>query len=203
MDPPGHGGLRGTGRTAGREGGQRGGLVPRHGGQQLAGQLDQPGAGQRGDGEHLQLMAPDGLAQPQEDDGRLVLWLEAGQQHGGRLLQVGVADADAAPGHAGGQELLLLGRVRAGPHVDVVGVQGHSRELGVGVGVLQGQPTADQNADAARPLIGAPCDAGYGASRAASSPAAATASACGQDAGTSTPASSRTSGEVSRSGSVA
>jgi hypothetical protein len=81
---------------------------------------------------------PDRLAQPEEDDGRLVFGLEAGQQHRRGLLQVGIADADAAPGHARGQELLLLDRVRAGPHVDVVGVQGHPRELGVGVGILEG-----------------------------------------------------------------
>ena len=54
------------------------------------------------------------------------------------------------PGHAGGQELLLLGRVRPRPHVDVVGVEGHPRELRVGVGVLQRQPSAGQDADTAR-----------------------------------------------------
>ena len=171
----------------------------------VAGQLGQPGAGERRDREHPQAVAPDRLAQPQEDDRRLVLGLEAGQQHGRGLLQVGVADADAAPGHARGQELLLLGRVRPGPQVDVVGVQRHPGELGVGVGVLEGQPAAGQHADAAG--AGAvrrrPCGAGYGAPRAAARPAAATASACGQDAGTSTPFSSLTSGVVSRSGWVA
>ena len=184
-----------------RQRGQRPGLVAGQGGQQLPGQLDQPGAGQRGDREHPQAMAPDRLAQPQEDDGRLVLRLEAGQQHGRGLLQVGVADADAAPGHARGQELLLLGRVRAGPHVDVVGVQGHPGELGVGVGVLEGQPPAGQHADAARGPCRLALRSRVGAPR--SRPAAATASACGQDAGTSTPFSSLTSGVVSRSGWVA
>ena len=187
-----------------RQGGQHAGLVPGHGGQQRAGQLDQAGAGQRRDREHPQPAAPDRLAQPEEDDGRLVLGLEAGQQHGRGLLQVGVADADAAAGHARGQELLLLGRVRTGPHVDVVGVQGHPGELGVGVGVLEGQPPAGQHADAPPGCHWPGRGASRGiASRAASRPAAATASACGQDAGTSTPFSSLTSGVVSRSGWVA
>ena len=97
-------------------------------------------------------VAPDRLTEPQEDDGRLVFRLEAGQQHDGGLLQVGVADADALPRHARGQELLFLGRVRPGPHVDVVGVQGHPGELGVGVGVLEGQPAAGQHAGPARGL---------------------------------------------------
>ena len=98
------------------------------------------------------------------------------------------------PGHApardlGGQELGLLGAVRPGPEVDVVGVQGDPRELRVGVGVLDGEPAAGQHAGpAARPRPG---------------PRAAAASASGQLAGASSPVSrSRTSGVVSRSGAL-
>ena len=40
------------------------------------------------------------------------------------------------PDHVLGEELEFLGRVRPGPHVDVVGGQRHPGELGVGVGVL-------------------------------------------------------------------
>ena len=143
---------RGAGRVARGQRGQRGGLVAGQGGQQGAGQLGQPGAGQRRDGEHRQLAVAHRLAQPQEDDRRLVFRLEPGQQHGRCLFQVGVADRDVAPGHAGREELLLLGRVRARPHVHVVGVQGDPGELGVRVGVLEGEPPAGQHAGPARPL---------------------------------------------------
>ena len=89
------------------------------------------------------------LAQPQEHDRRLVFRLEPGEQHRRRGLQVGVADLDVAPGHPGGEELLLLRRVRPCPHVDVVGVQRDPGELGVRVGVLKRQPAAGEHADAA------------------------------------------------------
>ena len=59
-------------------------------------------------GEHLQAALADGLAQPQEDDRRFLLGLEADQQHRGRVLQVGVGDRHRLPGDAGGQELGLL-----------------------------------------------------------------------------------------------
>src|SRR5690606_17628839 len=101
----------------------------------------------------LAVLAP-GLAQPQEDAGRLLLGLEADQQDGGRLLQRGVGDAravevTAAAGDPGGQEVGLLAAVRPRPEVDVVGAQGHACELAVRVGVLDGEPAAGQDAGAA------------------------------------------------------
>ncbi len=77
---------------------------------------------------------------------------------------------------------------RAGPEVDVVGAERDPGELGVGVGVLKGDAAAGQHA--AEP-------------RAAARPSAAMVSASGQDAGSSSPSSPRTSGVVSRSGCVA
>ncbi len=80
------------------------------------------------------------LAQPQEQDRRLLLRLQRHQQHGRRLLQIGVGDPARFrrhAGHPGSQELRLLGRMHAGPEVDVVGAQRQSGELGVGVGVGQ------------------------------------------------------------------
>ncbi len=80
--------------------------------------------------------------------------------------------------------------MRPGPEVDVVGAQGDPGELGVRVGVLNGGPPADQDADPAGV-------AGRG------EPAAAASSASGHDATRSSPdASSRTIGEVSRSAAV-
>src|SRR5690606_4638233 len=81
-----------------------------------------------------------------EDDGRLVLGFEAGEQDRGRLLQVAVGDLDVVPGDPGGEELGLLLRVGSGAEVDVVGAQHDPGELGVGVGVLQGEPSADEHA---------------------------------------------------------
>ena len=47
----------------------------------------------------------DGLAQPQEDDRRLLLGFEPGEQYGGRRFEVGVGDGHRLPGDGGGQEL--------------------------------------------------------------------------------------------------
>ena len=99
---------------------QRGGLGARARWQQDPGHPGQPAAGQRGDGVDGQGARPGRLAQPEEHDGRLVVRLEPGQQHHRCPLQVGVADLDVAASHVGGEELGLLGRVRPGPHVDVV-----------------------------------------------------------------------------------
>ena len=73
----------------------------------------------------------------------------------------------------------------AGAEVDVVGVQHHSGELRVGVGVLEGAAAADQHTGAAR--------------AAAARPAAATPMASDHDADRSLPSSSRTCGVVIRS----
>ena len=55
----------------------------------------------------------------------------------------------AAQHDLGGEERRLLGRVRAGAEVDVVGAERDARELAVGVGVLGGEPAAGQHADGA------------------------------------------------------
>ena len=104
-------------------------------------------------------LGADGLAQPQEDHRRLVLGLEADEQHGLRLLQVGVRHR-APVGSGGddvlGEELHLLGRVRPGPEVDVVGVQRDARELAVGVRVLDRHAAADEHAGPAGAHAGRP-----------------------------------------------
>ena len=61
---------------------------------------------------------------------------KSGQQHRGRLLQVGVGDRHRLARDMRGQELRFLGAVRAGAEVDVVGAQHHSGELRVRVGVF-------------------------------------------------------------------
>ena len=129
------------------------------------------------------------LAESQEQDRRLLLRLEADQENRRGLLEVGVGDADAAAGDLGGQERLLLGRVRAGPEVDVVGAQHRARELRVGVGVLQ--------RGAGRRRGRRPLRAPGPARRRRRSSASA------HDVGTSSPSSSRTSGVVRRSWAVA
>ena len=90
------------------------------------------------------------------------------------------------PDDVRGQEVQLLVRVRAGPEVDVVGAGRDPGELGVGVGVLDGQPAA-------------------GAARRCRSPPARPAgprpprvSASVQDASASSPSAPRTIGRVIR-----
>jgi hypothetical protein len=62
------------------------------------------------------------LAQPKEHDRRLLLRLEADQEHLARLLQVAVGRAQRGAGDPGSEELHLLRGVLAGAEVDVVGV---------------------------------------------------------------------------------
>ena len=62
----------------------------------------------------------------------------------GRGLEVGVGDV-AGQRDVGGEEVGLLGGVRAGAEVDVVGAEGDAGELGVGVGVLGGQPATGEH----------------------------------------------------------
>ncbi|CAM3971197.1 hypothetical protein NORO109296_15630 [Nocardiopsis rhodophaea] len=64
--------------------------------------------GVRGDRVDARALLPGGLAQPQEDDGRLVLGLEPGEEDGGGGFQVRVAHLDAGAGDAGGEEIGLL-----------------------------------------------------------------------------------------------
>ena len=54
----------------------------------------------------------------------------------------------ARAGHVGGEEVGLLGGVRAGAEVDVVGAEHGPGELGVREGVLGGEPSAGEHADA-------------------------------------------------------
>ena len=166
------------------------GLGAGSGGEQGAARLLQAPAGVRGERERPLPVLAVGLAEPQEDAGRLLLGLEAGQQDRRRLLQRGVGDAAAvqvaaAPGHPRGEEVGLLAAVDAGPEVDVVGAEGDPRELAVRVGVLDGQPAAGEHAGPAA------CGRESGAPRLPAPPASSPAPAH--------PSALRTSGVVSRS----
>ena len=131
---------------------------------------------------HRHAVLAGGLAQPQEHDRRLVFRFEPDQHDHRCRFQVGVADRHRAARDAGRQELGLLGRVRPGAEVDVVGVQHDSRELGVRVGVLPGRPAADQHTRAPAGRL----EALGGRHR----------SACDHDAGCSVPSASRIRGVV-------
>jgi hypothetical protein len=85
------------------------------GADQRAVHLLQAAGGERRDREDLEPLAG-GLAQPQEHDRRLVLWLEADQDDGAGALEVGVGDAGPR-GDGGGEEVGLLRGVRPGPEV--------------------------------------------------------------------------------------
>src|SRR3954469_21988946 len=89
---------------------------------------------------------------PQEDDRRLLLGLEPDEDDGRGGAQVVVGDragVRAGAGHRGLEERQLLGRVGAGPGVDVVRAECHPGELRPGVGVLDGQPAPGEDPDAA------------------------------------------------------
>ena len=100
------------------------------------------------------LLLAERLVQAQEHDAALVLGLEADEQHGGRLLELGERHADAGPCHVRAEEgLLLVGRhARAG--VDVVGAEHDARELLVRVRVLHRDAAAWKHADALGLLVG-------------------------------------------------
>ena len=89
-------------------------------------------------------------AQAQERDARLLLGLEADEQHGGGAVEVRERDLQRATGDVVTEEGLLLGRVRAGAAVDVVGAERDAGELAVRVGVLEREPTTGQDGDADR-----------------------------------------------------
>lgn len=130
--------------------GQPLGLGAGGGGQQRAAQLAQAPGGVRGDREDGQSGGAVGLAQPQEDDRRLLLGLQPDQQDGGGRLQLPVGDAaavevDAPAGDGDSQEVGLLAAVRTGPEVHVVGAERDPGELGVAVRVLDGHPAAGQH----------------------------------------------------------
>ena len=76
-------------------------------------------------------------------------------------LEVGVRRTPSGRQHdLGGEERGLLGRVRPGPEVDVVGAERDPGEGAVGVGVLGGEPAAGQ--DAASPPAAAQAAGGDG-----------------------------------------
>ena len=122
-------------------------------------QLLRRARGERGEVEDGQRPRADALREPQEDDRRLLLRLEAGEQHGGGGLEVLVGDGAATgtgPATVRREERQLLAGVCARAGVDVVGAERHAGELRVGVGVLDGQPAAGQHADAALVTGGEP-----------------------------------------------
>jgi hypothetical protein len=96
-----------------------------------------------------------GLTQPQEDDRRLLLGLQRHAQHRGRGLEPGVAQPLwALADDMCGEEVELLGAVRAGPEVDIVRAGGDAGELGVRVGVLDREPAPGQHPDPALAACG-------------------------------------------------
>ena len=168
-------------------------LVTGGGRHQGAADLAQPTGGDRGDGEHRRPRAAERLAQPQEQDRRLLLGLQPDEQHGGGVLDVAVGHSAAVGSDRGDvvrQEGVLLGAAGPGAEVDVVGAQREPGELGVGVGVGHGQSAAGEHPDA-------PVVARLRPVRRRRRPSPTV-----HDASTSTPCSSRTSGRVSRSGAV-
>ena len=90
------------------------------------------------------------LAQAQEERAALVLGLEGHEEDLAGRLQGGVGDgAQPRPGHAGGEEGVLLGTVVAHTLVHVVGGQDGACEPGPGPGVLEGEAGTGQQAHAA------------------------------------------------------
>lgn len=90
-----------------------------------------------------------GLAKPQEDAAGLVLWFEAHQDDGRRVLQVGKCDVQRGCHDPRGEELRLLPGVGPRTEVDVVRTQDGAGELAVGEGILGSQPAAGQHPDLA------------------------------------------------------
>ncbi len=122
-------------------------LGPRGGQEHRAVHLRRTCAGERRYRKHRQTPRPVRLAQPEEDDGRLLLGFEGDKQDGGRCLEVGVGDI-SSPGDNCGQELRLLGGVRTRAHVHVVRAEDHPGELRIGVGILQREPSTGQHTHA-------------------------------------------------------
>ena len=125
--------LQGLGLAA-RLGGDDGGEL---------GQPPRPGP----DRDHRHAPAPGRLAQPEPEDGRLLVRVEVDDHDRPGRLQVLVGRhpvVRAAPGHAGGGRRpgLVLG---PGAGVDVVGAKRHPGQLLQGVGVLVGEVAADQH----------------------------------------------------------
>ena len=117
------------------------GLGGDHGGE--LGQPPRPGP----DRDHRHAPAHGRLAQPEPEDGRLLVRVEVDDHDRPGRLQVLVGRhpvVRAAPGHAGGGRRpgLVLG---PGAGVDVVGAERHPGQLLQGVGVLVGEVAADQH----------------------------------------------------------
>ena len=161
--------------------------------------MQAPG-GVRRDRVDRQQAAACGLAETEEDRGCLVLGLESDEYDGTRGLQVGVRDRVArrpVQHDLGGQELGLLGGVGTRTEVDVVGAEGDPRELGVGVGVLGGEPATGQHTDTTGGTRGSQAARG---NRERLGPARRSQLACPSPPFVEV---SRTSGWVSRSGWLA
>ena len=103
----------------------------------------------RADRLHARAALAHGLAQSQEDDGRLVLGLQAHEQDVGSIVEVGVGRPERSPSHRRCEELRFLVAGHAVAEVDVIGAECHARELGVGVGILARQAPAEDHAGVA------------------------------------------------------
>src|SRR5512132_2096162 len=117
------------------------------------------------DRDHRNAPAQRGLAQPQPQDGRLLVRVEVDHHDRPGRLQVPVgrhAVVRSAPGHlgGGGRAGLVLG---PGAGVHVVGAQRDPGQLLEGVGVLVGEVAADQHPDP--PALGRPDAVGGPAQR--------------------------------------
>ena len=87
-----------------------------------------------------------GSAQAQEDNRRLVLGLQADEQDGGGLVEIGVRRPERLAGYRRCKELRLFVASDARAEVNVPGAHGHSRELRVGVGILTREaPTGEDS----------------------------------------------------------
>ena len=96
------------------------------------------------------LLRQHGLAQPQERDARLLLGLEADEQHGGRRSRSRERDLERAAGDVVAEEVSSSAECgRARPSTSLV-PSATRANFAVRVGVLEREATAGQHADAAR-----------------------------------------------------
>ncbi len=133
--------------AAGRIGGEGG----RHGrrtaggvGQRLGGDVGGAGAG-RHDLDQPRTVLHDGVPQPEEQHGQLLLHVDADDDDGG-TRSAGLVDGGAGQGEQG-----VRGEPVAELAVDVVGADDALGQLGPGVGGLVGEPGATDHADAGGP----------------------------------------------------
>src|SRR5699024_10807426 len=86
--------------------------------------------------DYLRAVLTRPLAEPQKDRRRFLFGLEGYAEHHRSLLQLAERHTvlQRRSGDFPGQEIELFHRVRPCSKIDVMGVQGHPRELAVGVG---------------------------------------------------------------------